>query len=127
MTRASVLVALATTGAVPKASNVGNVTSVPQPATALMAPPATAAKNNPAASVSDMLCWTRRFRPPRPPKFCRCGPRIIMALAGWRANDFRRDSGIDSLAEAHQKGLFDPAIFAGMKAETGNTPPWTRA
>src|SRR5436190_2273928 len=51
MTRASVLVALATMGGVPKNSKAGKVTKVPPPATALIAPPAAAATNKPAISV----------------------------------------------------------------------------
>jgi hypothetical protein len=55
MTRASVLVALAMIGGVPKSSSAGNVTSVPPPATALIAPPAAAAIISPRISVTDIV------------------------------------------------------------------------
>src|SRR5882757_7847720 len=54
-TSASVLVALATIGGVPNRSSVGNVTSVPPPATALIAPPAAAASISPTISVHDIV------------------------------------------------------------------------
>ena len=54
MTNASVLVALAMIGGVPKKSRAGNVTRVPPPATALIAPPADAAIINPRNSLRDM-------------------------------------------------------------------------
>src|SRR5581483_3084970 len=86
MVRASVLVALATTGGVPKKSSVGNVTSVPPPATALIAPAAIAAAANPKISNADMVDSSpslHRFksererelikhRQPRQPKSLRC-------------------------------------------------------
>ena len=55
MTNASVLVALAMIGGVPKKSRAGKVTNVPPPATALIAPPIAAASISPRNSVSDML------------------------------------------------------------------------
>src|SRR3954468_9983998 len=55
ITNASVLVAFATIGGVPNNSSVGKVTSVPPPATALIAPPAPAASTNPKISVSDIV------------------------------------------------------------------------
>src|SRR5580765_1758831 len=54
-TSASVLVALATMGGVPNRRSVGNVTSVPPPATALIAPPAAAASTSPTISVHDIV------------------------------------------------------------------------
>jgi len=50
MTRARVLVALATTGRVPKAIREGKVSNVPPPATALIAPAPTAEPTNPTIS-----------------------------------------------------------------------------
>ena len=47
MTSASVLVALAMIGGVPKSSRAGKVTSVPPPATALIAPPAAGGNRQP--------------------------------------------------------------------------------
>src|ERR1051326_3283178 len=52
ITKAIVLVALATFDDVPKKSSAGKVMMVPPPATALMAPPAAAASIKPMISVS---------------------------------------------------------------------------
>src|SRR6516225_7358585 len=54
MTRARVLVAFAMTEGVLKKSRVGKVTSVPPPATALIAPPAAAARIKPTISGPDI-------------------------------------------------------------------------
>src|SRR6185436_5273191 len=54
MTSAKVLVAFAIFAAVPNASSVGNVISVPPPATALISPAAAADASNPAISSPDM-------------------------------------------------------------------------
>ena len=50
-TSANVLVAFATIGDVPKNNNVGNVSSVPPPATALIAPPRPATTSRAVISV----------------------------------------------------------------------------
>ena len=55
MTSASVLVAFAMIGGVPKKSSAGNVTRVPPPATTLTAPPAAAASISPRISVTDIV------------------------------------------------------------------------
>ena len=54
-TSASVLVAFATTGVVPKASSVGNVSNVPPPATALIAPAPAADRTRPKISQPDIM------------------------------------------------------------------------
>jgi hypothetical protein len=54
-TSASVLVALAVSGGVPKNNKAGNVISVPPPATALITPAAPAADAKAMTSVPDML------------------------------------------------------------------------
>ena len=54
ITRATVLVALAVTGAVPNSSSTGKVIIVPPPATALMSPAAMAARARQMISVGDM-------------------------------------------------------------------------
>jgi hypothetical protein len=56
MTSASVLVALAMTGEVPKASRVGKVRSVPPPATALIIPAPTAEPARPVISQPEIIC-----------------------------------------------------------------------
>ena len=52
---ATVLVAFALTGGMPMNSSVGNVTKLPPPATALMAPASSAAKNR-------MVAWEKFIR-----------------------------------------------------------------
>src|SRR5439155_12833201 len=54
-TRARVLVALAMIAGVPKKIRLGKVSRVPPPATALMAPAATAALRRPRISVADKV------------------------------------------------------------------------
>src|SRR6185369_4138924 len=66
MTSATVLVALAMMGNVPKASKVGNVTKVPPPATALMAPAAPPARISPMISAGDMRNVVGRGTPCAP-------------------------------------------------------------
>ena len=87
MTRARVLVALATLGSVPKNRRAGKVMRVPPPATALTAPPAAAARARPAIWVGGMGWEIGRLMRIRPidhfraitrncfPKKCQAGGR----------------------------------------------------